>query len=85
MKKFIFLALLSSLAGCGYHPAAKTVDWYKEHPVERKAMLANCKSHFGQIGESANCVNAQQADNQNANARRGWVTPDAVDFGKKGG
>ena len=84
MKKFIFLALLSSLAGCADHPAAKTVDWYKEHPAERKAMLANCKAQFGQIVESANCVNAQQADNQNANGRRDWVTPDAVDFGKKG-
>lgn len=85
MKKFIFLALLTSLAGCGEHPAAMTVDWYKEHPAERKAMLTNCTANFGQIGESANCANAQQAANQTANARRGWVTPDAVDFGKKGG
>ena len=85
MKKFIFLALLSSLAGCGEHSAAKTVDWYKENPVERKALLVNCTANFGQIGESANCVNAQQAATQNANARRGWIAPDAVDFGKKGG
>jgi hypothetical protein len=85
MKKFILLVLVATLAGCSENTPVQTVDWYKEHSTERKEMLAKCKANPGQLGESANCVNAQQADNQNANARRGWTTPNAVDFGKKGG
>jgi hypothetical protein len=85
MKKFILLVLVATLAGCSENTPVQTVDWYKEHSTERKEMLAKCKANPGQLGESANCVNAQQADNQNANARRGWTTPNAVYFGKKGG
>lgn len=84
MKNIALLALLAILAGCGENTPVQTVDWYKEHEAERKEMLAKCEADPGRLGESANCVNAQQADNQKANARRGWVTPNAVDFGKKG-
>lgn len=84
MKNIALLALLAILAGCGENTPVQTVDWYKEHEAERKEMLVKCKADPGRLGASANCVNAQQADNQKANARRGWVTPNAVDFGKKG-
>ena len=84
MKNIVLLTLLSILAGCGENTPVQTVDWYKEHDAERKEMLTKCNADPGRLRESANCVNAQQADNQKANARRGWVTPNAVDFGKKG-
>lgn len=84
MKIFVLLTLLIILTGCGENTPVQTVDWYKEHEVERKEMLAKCKADPGRLEESANCVNAQQADNQKANARRGWVTPNTVDFSKKG-
>ena len=88
MRKIVLLVLLAAgLAGCGEETPVQTVDWYKDHDTERKEMLAKCKADPGQLGQSPNCINAKQAENQKANARRGWVTPSAVEFGKnkKGG
>jgi hypothetical protein len=82
MKNIFLLMIIAILAGCS--EKVQTVDWYKEHEAERKEMIAKCKADPGRLMESANCINAQQAENQKANARRGWVIPNAIDFGKKG-
>ena len=85
MKKLsIVLAIAALLAGCGENTPVQTVDWYKTHDAERKEMLAKCKNNPGELAASPNCLNAQQADNEKANARRGWLKPGAVDLGKKG-
>ncbi|WP_290128116.1 hypothetical protein [Pseudomonas simiae] len=47
-------------------------------------MVAKCKASPGDLAASPNCINAQQAENEKANARRGWLTPGAVDLDKKG-
>lgn len=84
MKNIALLTLII-ITGCSENTPVQTVDWYKEHDTERKEMIAKCNTDPGRLGESANCVNAQQADNEKALARRGWLTPKTIDFGKKGG
>lgn len=81
---FLTLLIAVGLAGCGENTPVQTVDWYKQHDSERKAMVAKCKASPGELAASPNCVNAQHADNEKANARRGWLTPGAVDLDKKG-
>lgn len=81
---FLTLVIAWGLAGCGENTPVQTVDWYKLHDSERKATVAKCKTSPGELAASPNCINAQQADNEKANARRGWLTPGAVDLDKKG-
>jgi PBP1b-binding outer membrane lipoprotein LpoB len=50
------------LAGCGEE--VKTVQWYKEHEVERKAQLEKCKNNPGQLEKTPNCINARAAWNE---------------------
>jgi hypothetical protein len=38
-----------------------TVSYYREHPEERKAMMARCSDDPGGMGQTANCINAKQA------------------------
>lgn len=83
-KLSIVLVVAAFLAGCGDNTPVQTVDWYKTHDVEREEMLVNCKNNPGELAASPNCLNAQQAGNEKANARRGWLKPGAVDLGKKG-
>lgn len=87
MKKLsaMLFFTVATLVGCGENTPVQTVDWYKANEPNRREMLAKCKADPGRLGASANCVNALQADNEKANARRGWIIPNAVDFGKKGG
>jgi PBP1b-binding outer membrane lipoprotein LpoB len=85
MKRLsLILFVAVALTGCGENTPVQTVDWYKQHDTERKEMIAKCKASPGELSASPNCINAQQADNERANARRGWLTPGAVDLGKKG-
>ncbi|MDP4573448.1 EexN family lipoprotein [Pseudomonas sp. LPH60] len=76
MKKiFTLVVIATALSGCGDSAPVQTVDWYKGHEVERKEMIAKCDDNPGQTAMGANCTNAKQADNEKANARRGWLTP----------
>lgn len=84
-KSSILLLAFMLLIGCGEKTPVQTVDWYKSHDIERKAMIEKCKANPGELGESANCVNAQQAENAKANARRGWLNPVAPGTDKKRG
>jgi hypothetical protein len=40
---------------------SNTVSYYREHPEERKAMMARCSDDPGGMGQTANCINAKQA------------------------
>jgi hypothetical protein len=65
---FAFVACLA-LAGCNDVPtAAHSVGWYKEHAQEREDRLAKCDDD---VGLDPDCLNAQQAENELANARKG--------------
>lgn len=78
---FVATALLAMMA-CSRMETPKTVDWYKEHKAEREALLAECKQHG--LATSLDCENANKANIGLAAARRGYVKPKPVSFGKGG-
>jgi predicted Fe-S protein YdhL (DUF1289 family) len=71
----VCLLLMTALIGCGESTAVQTVEWYKDHNAERKEILVKCNNNLGELTKSPNCVNAQQAENEKGNARRGWLKP----------
>ncbi|CBA17119.1 EexN family lipoprotein [Xanthomonas albilineans] len=84
MKKLaLSLVVVAVLAGCGENTPIQTVDWYKAHDTERKAMIATCKVNPGELAASPNCINAQQAQNEKDLSRRGFLKMPQVDAGKK--
>ena len=84
MKKLSsVLVVAAALAGCGENTPVQTVDWYKAHDTERKAMIAKCKANPGELAASPNCINAQQAQNEKDLSRRGFLKLPPVDAGKK--
>lgn len=65
MKKAVFGFILAALiTGCGKSEPVQTVDWYKEHQAERKAMLEKCRNNPGELRGDKNCINAQKAENK---------------------
>lgn len=69
--KIALVAVCLALAGCSGNAPTQTVEWYKNHEPERGDMLADCRANPGERELTANCVNAQAAQNQLDNARRG--------------
>lgn len=85
MKKLsIVLAIVAILSGCGESTPVQTVEWYKEHDAERRDMLTKCKNNPGELENSPNCINAQQAENEKAASRRGLSPLAPIDFSKQG-
>ncbi|WP_183004342.1 EexN family lipoprotein [Achromobacter sp. UMC71] len=68
---FPFLVVLT-LAACSDNTPVQTVDWYKAHDPERKAMIAKCEANPGELAASANCINAKTAENHLAVDKRGY-------------
>jgi hypothetical protein len=64
MKKLsVFLVMLVALTGCkDENQEVQTVEWYKTHEVERKAMVTTCEDNPGELAITPNCVNAKAAD-----------------------
>lgn len=84
MKSLLVLVLaITVLSGCGSDTPPQTVEWYKEHKVERQTMLSKCKNSPGDQSLLPDCVNARQAENEIKNSRRGWLKPEPIDFSKK--
>lgn len=72
----IVLALVAVLVGCKEGKAqeiVQTVEWFKEHPTERKAQLAKCNSNPGELAATPNCVNASRADSSSVWSKRGGI------------
>lgn len=64
MKRLLLVAGLGAvllLPGCKGEKEIKTVQWYREHPVERQQQVDICKNNPGQLKDDPNCVNAMQA------------------------
>ncbi|MBB3835775.1 hypothetical protein FHR55_004038 [Xanthomonas arboricola] len=73
MKKFVYLTSLVFLfAGCNNNKPIRTVAEYKSDRDQRNAMLTACKNNPGEKSLAPNCINAQQAENEIANSRRGY-------------
>lgn len=68
MKRSALLAVVASvaLAACNPPPAAKTVDYYSTHTVERDARMVTCKNNPGDLKDDADCINAVTS------LRSGW-------------
>lgn len=90
MTKF-FVAMLGVsfllLSGCAdKNPLGETqtVEWYKAHSDERKAMVELCKNNPGEYMAMPNCVNAHQA-NESAvwEKKGGFKAPKPMTFDKK--
>lgn len=76
MKTFISTLLIATcLAGCdsasrSSDDAAKTtpeapdVAWYLEHKAEHDATKRRCKANPGALRDTAECINADQAQKQ---------------------
>ena len=86
MKIIHVIAIIGilSLSACGKSEPVHTVDWYKAHDVERKAMVDRCHADPGELAMTSNCVNASQASNVRAAERRGYVQPAPI-HAKNGG
>lgn len=68
------LSALAILTGCdngggatGPAPAARDVQFYLDNPEDRRAAIAECDNDPGSLGDSANCVNAYEADEEALN------------------
>lgn len=74
----IVLAVIAGLAACGRGEPAQTVDWYRGHDTERKAMVDRCHADPGKLSTTPNCINASRASDAEAAGRRGYVQPPPV-------
>ena len=71
MKTMASILLLTaaavSLAGCneaGTSRQAKTVGWFFHHRDELAVALKGCSDNPGELGQTPNCINANEARNQ---------------------
>jgi len=56
-----------TLIGCGEEvkkEEVKTVEWYKEHEIERKAQIEKCNNNPGELNITPNCINARSAQSE---------------------
>jgi hypothetical protein len=62
MKKLLILVMLaSSLVGCG-EEKVHDVQYYLDHPEERKVQVEKCRNNPGELGNKPNCQNALTAE-----------------------
>ncbi|MEF9419449.1 EexN family lipoprotein [Xanthomonas citri] len=82
MYKFSFIVLLMLLlAGCDNGQPTRTVEEFKADKERRHSMLATCKNNPSEKILSPSCINAQQAENEIANSRRGYSPLPSVRMG----
>ncbi|CEI19088.1 EexN family lipoprotein (plasmid) [Xanthomonas axonopodis pv. cassiae] len=81
MDKFSFIVLLMLLlAGCDNGQPTRTVAEFKADKELRDSTLAACKNNPGEKSLTPNCINADQADTELMNARRGFSPLKPVTF-----
>lgn len=76
MKRIILpLVIASTLAGCKQDQAegVLSVDWYKENTVERAERLVQCRANPGELADTPNCINAEQAASLADTSKRGGL------------
>ena len=59
-----FVTMLPLIAaGCGSSSGpARTVSYFQAHPKEREAIFKRCANDPGTLGKTAECVNAERAE-----------------------
>ncbi|WP_285260586.1 EexN family lipoprotein [Halopseudomonas bauzanensis] len=76
MKRIILpLVIACTLAGCKQEQAEaiQSVDWYKENTNERIERLAKCRANPGELADTPNCINAEQAASLADTSKRGGL------------
>ena len=62
MKKIIFVFITAlAITACEKSEKVQTVSWYKEHNKERMEMLEKCGDNPGELMDTPNCNNAENA------------------------
>lgn len=83
-RVLLVMAIVVGLSACGPKEPVQTVDWYKAHEAERKAMVDRCKANAGELDGTPNCVNANDAANALLWSSKGGISGvKAPTFGKK--
>ena len=72
------LAALAALALTACEREVQTVEWYKEHDVERTEVINECKANPDKLAKTENCINAKKARREllNAGQRPKPTTPE---------
>src|SRR5690606_6493828 len=76
MKRIILpLIIASTLTGCKQEQAevVQSVSWYKENTIERAERLAQCRANPGELSDTPNCVNAEQAERRAETCKGGGL------------
>lgn len=76
MKKIMLSLIIAfALAGCKQEQAEviQSVDWYKENTAERVERLAKCRASPGELADTPNCINAEQAESLADATKRGGL------------
>lgn len=79
-----------ALAGCFDESTSTTseptrsVEWFKAHEAERDATLQRCWNNPGELSDTPNCVNAEQASREDdTGSLRKLDDIEPLSFGKK--
>jgi hypothetical protein len=64
MKKLSILISLLVLSACAKTEQTHTVSEYFKNPALMNADHKNCHDNYGSIGQTPNCINADQAHRQ---------------------
>lgn len=60
-KPLILVTLASSLVGC-QEEKVRDVQYYLDHPEERKEQIGKCRNNPGELESTPNCKNALTAE-----------------------
>ena len=63
----LLIAVATALTGCNEvdkGQQTKTVGWFLDHRDELAVALKGCRDNPGELGQSPNCINANEARNQ---------------------
>ncbi len=63
----LVIAVAAALTGCNEpirSQQTKTVGWFLDHRDELAMALKACRDNPGELGKTANCINANEARNK---------------------
>ena len=64
-KTFLLLTLTLTLTGCK-EEKVRDVQYYLDHPEERKEWIEKCRNNPGELENTPNCKNALTAEAKNS-------------------
>lgn len=81
MKKIIAVLIFMPCLAIAGPRDVKKVDWYKQHEIERKAVIEACDQNPGELRSDPNCINAKSArESLTWSSREGGIAPAPLTF-----